>query len=231
MSLEPAAEPERLYLAVGADINSHRPLFTGDIFPDIDIPGIGPSTAIVIGHPCSIRGKNGQLAERTPVAAVEMHTPVPPERWSTGYFSMMPLVGLPAEGEFHVAHLNLFGLALTSELIAAERLACLSHPGINQLQQRLVFHQTRLEVPPSKFQQAFDHTYEEAELLEDWATDLSEVDECPESSFESWIREGSPDRQSRLKTPAERASVRREMRKEISNRLDQHRVQRESVGS
>ncbi len=230
MSLEPAAEPEKLYLAVGADINSHRPLFTGDIFPDIDILGIGPSTAIVIGHPCSIRGKNGQLAERTPVAAVEMHTPVPPERWSTGYFSMMPLVGLPAEGEFHVAHLNLFGLALTSELIAAERLACLSHPGINQLQQRLVFHQTRLEVPPGKFQQAFDHTYEEAELLEDWATDLSVVDDCPESSFESWIREGSPDRQSRLKIREERASIRREMRKEINNRLDQRPLQRESVG-
>ena len=95
----------------------------------------------------------------------------------------MPLAGLPAEGEFHVAHLNLFGLALTSELVTAERLACLSHPGINQLQQRLVFHQTRLEVPPSKFQQAFDHTYEEAELLEDWATDLSVVDDCPELQF------------------------------------------------
>ena len=80
MSLEPAAEPERLYLAVGADINSHRPLFTGDIFPDIEIPGVGPSTAIVIGHPCSIRGKNGQLAERMPVAAVKTHAPVPTER-------------------------------------------------------------------------------------------------------------------------------------------------------
>ena len=230
MSLEPAAEPERLYLAVGADINSHRPLFTGDIFPDIEIPGVGPSTAIIIGHPCSIRGKNGQLAERTPVAAVKTHAPVPTKRWSIGYFSMMPLAGLPAEGEFHVAHLNLFGLALTSELVTAERLACLSHPGINQLQQRLVFHQTRLEVPPGKFQQAFDHTYEEAELLEDWATDLSVVDDCPVSSFESWIREGSPDRQSRLKIREERASIRREMRKEINNRLDQHPLQRESVG-
>ena len=139
MSLEPAAEPQKLYLAVGADVNRHRPLFTGDIFPDIDIPGVGPSTAIVIGHPCSIRGKNGQLAERTPVAAVEMHAPVPPERWSTGYFSMMPSAGLPAEGEFHVDHLNLFGLALTNELVAGERLACLSHRGSSNSSKGLSF--------------------------------------------------------------------------------------------
>ena len=231
MSLEPAAEPERLYLAVGADINAHRPLFTGDIFSDVEISGVGPSTAIVIGHPCSIRGKNGRLAERMPVAAVKTHAPVPPDRWCNGYFSMMPLAGLPAEGDFHVAHLDLFGLALTSELSAAERLACLSQPGINQLQQRLVFHQTRLEVPPGKFQQAFDHTYEEAELMEDWTTALSVVDDCPESSFESWIREGSPDRQSRLKIREERASIRRELRKEINNRLDQHPCEQESVES
>ena len=70
----------------------------------------------------------------------------------------MPLAGLPLEGEFHVARLNLFGLALTTGLIEPNRIACLSHAGINQLQQRLVFHQTRLKVPTAKFHEAFDHT-------------------------------------------------------------------------
>ncbi len=219
MSLEPEADPARLYLAVGTDVNSYRPLFTGDIFADIDIPGVGSSPAIVIGHPCSIRGKNGDLAERTPVASVEAHGPVPSGRWSGGYYSKMPLAGLPIAGEFHVARLDLFGLALTSELLDAQRLACLSHPGINQLQQRLVFHHTRLAVPTDRFQQAFDHTYEEADLLEEWITELADIDDSPESSFEYWIREGSPNRQSRLEIHEERAPIRREMRQEIKNRL------------
>lgn len=219
MNLEPAADPARLYLAVGANVNLCRPIFTGDIFSDIDIPGVGSSTAIVIGHPCSIRGKNGKLAERTPVAAVRAHDQVPAARWSDGHFSKMPLDGLPLEAEFHVARLDLFGLALTSELVNAQRLACLSHPGINQLQQRLVFHHTRLAVPTDQFQQAFDHTYEEADLLEEWITELADIDDNPESSFECWIREGDPNRQSRLESHEERAPIRREMRQEINKRL------------
>lgn len=146
MSLEPAVDPKRLYAAVGVDVNPHRPLFTGDVFFHVDIPGVGTSPAIVIGHPCSIRGAKGKLAERTPVASVETHDDVPAERWSNGYFSKVPLMGLPLEGGFHVARLDQFGLALTSDLQAERRLACLSHPGINQLQQRLVFHQTRLAI-------------------------------------------------------------------------------------
>lgn len=219
MSLEPAANPTRLYSALGADVNPHRPIFTGDVFACIDIPGVRSAPAIVIGHPCSIRGKNGKLAERTPVAAVEVHDRIPEARWSDGYFNKMPLDGLPLEAPFHVARLDLFGLALTSELAAAQRLACLSHPGINQLQQRLVHHQTRLVVPTSQFQQAFDHTYEEADLLEEWKSELSHFDEDLESSFEAWIREGSPNRQSRLEIHEERASIRREMRREIKKRL------------
>ena len=218
MSLEPSADPARLYLAAGADVNPHRPLFTGDVFSDVDIPGVGASPAIVIGHPCSIRGRNGRLAERTPVASVEAHGPVPPERWSDGYFNKMPLRGLPLEGEFHVARLDQFGLALTSDLLGARRLACLSHPGINQLQQRLVFHQTRLSVPTGQFHQAFDHTYEEADLLEEWTTDLADFDIDATSNFESWIRDGDPSRQSRLEVHEERAPIRRDMRQAISQR-------------
>ena len=218
MSLEPAAGPARLYSAVGADVNRHRPLFTGDVFSLVDIPGVGSSPAIVIAHPCSLRGKNGTLAKRTPVASVGAHDPVPAARWSNGYFNKMPLAGLPLEGEFHVARLDQFGLALTSQLLAAPRIACLSHPGINQLQQRLVFHQTRLAVPTAQFHHAFDHTYEEAELLEEWTTDLADIDDDPASSFESWIRVCDPSRQSRLEVHEERAPIRRELREAISRR-------------
>ena len=227
MSLEPDADPARLYAAVAADINPHRPFFTGDIFTEVDIPGVGEAPAMIIGHPCSIRGRNGSLAEQMPVASVEKHPEIAPQRWSNGYFKMMPLAGLPLAGRFHVARLDRFGLAQTDDLRKAQRLACLSHPGINQLQQRLVFHQTRLAIPTGQFHQAFDHTYEEADLLEEWATELADVDTDPVSSFDSCIREGTPSRQERLKKHQERAPIRRETAQEITRRKshpEQHRL-------
>jgi hypothetical protein len=218
VSLEPALPPDRLYLATGGDVNPARPLFTGDIFADVDLPGLGRFPVMLIGHPCSIRGRNGALAERMPAAVVQEHESVPTDRWAKGYFNRVPLPGLTSSSSFHVVSLDAFGLARTAHLLAADRIACLSHPGINQLQQRLVFHQTRLAIPTSKFQEAFDHTYDEADLLEEWATDLAEVDNDPARSFESWIREGHPSRQSRLETHQERAPIRREMRAEVALR-------------
>ncbi|MYG93032.1 MAG: hypothetical protein F4196_09170 [Acidimicrobiia bacterium] len=173
------------------------------------------SVAMVIGHPCSFRGRMGSLEERTPVAAVTYHHRVPAQRWTTGFFNRMPLPGLPLEEDFHVVRLDRFGLAVTSDLMSTERVACLSHTGVNQLQQRLVFHQTRLLVPTARFHEAFDHTYEEADLLEEWNTELQGTVKNPESFFEVWICQGDPTRQSLLRTPQDRAHVRREMRREI----------------
>lgn len=215
MSLAPALEPTKLYSAREPEVNEYRPLFTGDIFTDIDIPGVGKLPAMIIGHPCSMRGRNGALADQIPVAAIKAHEQVPKENWATGFYNRMPLEGLPLDEPFHAAHLDLFGLSHTTDILDADRIACLSHLGINQLQQRLVFHQTRLEVPTGNFQQAFDHTYEEADLLEEWSTDLSEVQEDPVASFEKWVQQGNPSRQSLLETPEQRAPIRSEMRKEI----------------
>jgi len=218
VSLEPATESERLYLALGGDVNPARPIFTGDVFEQVEIPGVGTASAIVIGHPCSIRGRNGSLQDRIPVAAVEDHPVHPPKTWATGFFDRMPLPGLPLLGDYHAARLGALGLAATGSLRTATRIACLSEPGINQLQQRLVYHQTRLEVPVTTFQEAFDHTYEEAELLENWATDFEGTIEEATAEFERWIRAGSPSRQQRLLDYAERAPIRRELRNELRRR-------------
>ena len=201
---------------MGGDVNPFRPLFTGDIYTSIDIPGLGESLAIVIGHPCSFRGRNGRLNQRTPVASIEAHEKVSAPRWAKGFFNRMPLAGLPLDNMFHVARLDRFGLALTSEILETTRIACLSHTGINQLQQRLVFHQTRLVVPTAKFHEAFDHTYEEADLLEEWCTDLESTGPGTVSGFEAWIRGGRPSRQELLRQPQQRAQVRREMRDAIT---------------
>lgn len=218
MSLEPASSPDRLYLAVGDDVNLSRPLFTGDVFDRLEIPGVGETAGILVGHPCSIRGRGGALQSSLPIAAVEPHDSVPDDKWISGYLNRMALPGLPLDHDFHVAWLDRFGLVAADEVKAANRVACLSHPGINQLQQRLVFHQTRLEVPTGQFQAAFDHTYEEADLLEEWVTDLVGDEASLVGEFESWIQEGDPSRQDRLKAPQERAPLRREMRAEIRRR-------------
>lgn len=110
MSLEPAVDPSRLYWAVGSEVNEHRPFFTGDIFTDVEIPGVGGSPAMIIGHPCSIRGRQGNLTERIPVASVASHDSASADRWASGFFNRMPLAGLPLDGSFHVARLDSFGL-------------------------------------------------------------------------------------------------------------------------
>ena len=218
MNLEPALEPELLYWAAGSEVNEHRPLFTGDVLTDIEIPALGCSPAMIVGHPCSFRGKEGRLAQWIPVALVESHPPVPPRKWAKGFFNRMPLAGLPLEAELCVARLDLVGLARREDLAVERRIACLSHTGINQLQQRLVFHLTRIVVPMPTFQMAFANTYEEAELLEEWATELVGLDPEPSASFEKWIREGEPSRQALLDDPQNRAGIRRQIRQEIGRR-------------
>lgn len=230
MNLDKPLTPERLYHAVGGSADSSRPVFTGDIYRNVDIPGIGQSlseveepAAMIVAHPCSIRGRSGSLKDRIQVAPVVSHPKQPDDKWATGFYNRMPLYDLPLQGAFHVVYLDLLSLASTDTIRETTRIACLTHPGINQLQQRLVFHLTRHPVPVRIFQAAFAHTYEEADLLEDWVTELGHFEASPEASFEAWIREGEPSRQTRLQTPAERALIRQEMRAELRVRLISHR--------
>lgn len=230
MDLDKPLIPERLYHAVGGSADSNRPVFTGDIYQNIDIPGIGQPlseakelSAMIVAHPCSIRGRSGSLKDQIQVAPVVSHPKQPDDKWATGYYNRMPLYGLPLQGAFHVVYLDLLSLASTDAIRKSPRIACLTHPGINQLQQRLVFHLTRHPVPVRIFQAAFAHTYEEADRLEDWVTELEHFEASPEASFEAWIRAGEPSRQTRLQTPAERALIRQEMRAELKARLISHR--------
>jgi hypothetical protein len=55
--LETYSNPEDIYLARGSDVPIARPVFTGDVFDDVPIPGVqNQGLAIVVAHPCSIRG-------------------------------------------------------------------------------------------------------------------------------------------------------------------------------
>src|SRR5271165_353762 len=54
LTLETYDETSQLYLAVGDDVSAFRPVFAGDVYQDIEVPGTpGLSMAIVTAHPCT----------------------------------------------------------------------------------------------------------------------------------------------------------------------------------
>ena len=215
MTLETWAEPGHLYRARGDEVEPHRPMFTGDVVEDVAIPGVQDSgPAIIVAHPCAMRA-GPSLADRVLVAAVEPASAAPPKQWASGFFDRMPLPDLPSG--FHVAWLDRIGRATTTDLVGATRIACLSPVGVNLLQQRLVFHLTRFAVPTKQLWEAFGHTYEEADMLEEWLEDSADQ-AARTATFEEWIRDGDPSRQSRLRDPQQRASVRAELRAAINQR-------------
>ncbi len=219
MSLAVCDVASRLYLARAAEVSVHRPLFTGDVIDDVAIPGVQPGgAAMVIAHPCSMR-RGAVLSASVLVAAVRPHADVPAHKWADGYYDRMPLPEVRGAGTpFEVAWLGEIGLAQSSALVAATRIACLSPLGVNILQQRNVCNLTRVEVPTAVFWDAFAYNYEEADLLEEWTEELSSAEgtDTTAATFEDWI--DLEDRRTRLRDPQQRASVRSEMRAEVKRR-------------
>lgn len=214
MTLETFSSPDDLYLARGKDVNIHRPLFTGDVLAEVAIPGVQErGLAIVIAHPCSMRGPEARLAPTVLMAAVREHDPVGREAWRRQHYRLMPLPNLTGSS-LHVGHLDEIGRAATSEDVIVNRRACLSEVGINLLQQRLIWHLTRLAVPTFKLQEAFGHTHVEADLLEEWTETLASagIDQADAAArFEQFLRgpiEGGRNRQGDLRDPQRRSAVR-----------------------
>ncbi len=191
MSLETYAVAADLYLARGQDVNSSRSAFTGDVFAGVPIPGVqDDGMAIIVAHPCTMRGPEARMRERVLVAAVSEHHIVPREVWRKGFYGLMPLPGL-INANLHVGCFDDLGKALSADLTTDKRVACLSEYGVNLLQQRLIWHLTRLEVETFRIQEAFAHTFEEADLLEEWTETLLGSGVSPAdaaASFEAFIR-------------------------------------------
>jgi hypothetical protein len=218
VSLSGWGTAQSLYLARADEVSEHRPLFTGDVIRGASIGGVPDAdTVIIIAHPCAMRA-GPRLSAHVLAAAVRPHAAEPSPRWTGGFFNRMPLPELDGAGTFHGASLEEIGLVETEELENGNRIACLSTIGVNMLQQRLVYYLTRLEIETSVLWEAFAHTYEESDLLEEWAENLSDVEPSPAVSFDAWMREGSPIRQERLKDAQHRAPIRAELRAEINRR-------------
>jgi hypothetical protein len=141
-------ESEALYDERG-NVSWARPLLQGDVFDGIVLPGFGdqPMKVQIINHPCAMR-TGANLAPRITVAPVEPHPQVIGQRGWDGNLRVMPLSELIEEKHFAAKLVDV--TAAPAELLTrARRIATLSHQGIYVLQQRLIKHYTRVEMPLS----------------------------------------------------------------------------------
>ena len=212
---------EDLYLAATRDeVESSRPVLTGDIFEDVDLPGMDSAgLGIVLTHPCSMRTDGVTLARRLLMARVSVSGEIPLEKWKTGHFKVMPLPQLT--GKHFSALFEEMGMVESAILRATNRVACLTPFGINLLQQRFVWYLTRFLASTHRLGEVSEAVFEEVDLCSEWVSAASCAGDDPktaEQAFHQWIRssdESGVSRQQLLQEPQRRAGLRQEMRRRI----------------
>jgi hypothetical protein len=230
VNLDTYNDPDALYTARGDEVNPNRPLFTGDVFRDMPIPGVQEAgMGMILAHPCSFRRGAGQLSDRVLVASVRAMQSQGTNAWRRGLFDRMPLPDLDGQGLW-ATYFGDIGQATVTDLVAAERLACLSGIGINMLQQRLTCYLTRAAIPTRDFDRAFSHNLEEADLLEDWIDTLIATGwekTVAAEAFERFIRNGEPTLQEQLLDPQRRSHVRLACKSEAARLAGENRLGRD----
>lgn len=232
--LDAPGHSDELYYSRADEVTPARPLFTGDVFTDCPLPGIGDLAkfAMILSHPCSMRA-GPRLAKFVIMAAVQpSQNPVPNAAWAKGHYRFMPLPGLIPDAQdrpFYCVNLNLLSTMRSAEIRKACRVACLSEYGIELLQQRHIFNSTRVCVDLPTIHQELTHLFVEAELTEDWATaaiaredyigdDTAHLAEQAEQDLQAFLGPADSPRRRNLKDPTKRSLVVREVRREMQNR-------------
>lgn len=101
------------------------------------------------------------------------------------------------------------------------------------LQQRLVKHYTRLEMPLELLRRESAPVLTEAEIQWDWLEQVLNEAELGDDDaiaaeagmFEEWLREGAPSAQERLRTEVYHADVRREAQRAAAQRAQERETQ------
>jgi hypothetical protein len=231
LRLDTPSSEDALYLDRGHPVDPWRPIMQGDVFEQVQIPGLADHERIMlVSHPCSMRGADGALKPKLQAVPVDPHQAVPLDRWAIGYLRVLPLPDLLEDGSHHAARLTEFGMVDTAALDLDSRIACLSERGILLLQQRFVASLTRVAVDLPTLDGASRSVLIEAELLEDWNIGLAQpavvADEDRSAVLAREAREfdrfmstpaDAPPRRE-LSSEAGRADVRRRVRAEIHRR-------------
>lgn len=219
VSLDRPDDGEQIYRARGSDLSPARPLLTGDVLEDVELPGQEERTAMIIAHPCSMR-RGVTLAAKLTCAPVTDYQHIPPEGWN-GHFSVFPLASLTSNDEHRAARLDRLVSLNSADCSVERRIACLEHSGIYLLQQRLIHCLARCKVKLSTIRASMEHVLEEAELQEEWVERLANLDD-PESiteqatAFDAFL--GEKDLRTSLGDPNRRSSVVAQVAREISAR-------------
>lgn len=216
-----------IYRARGDEVSETRPVFTGDVYADVPLPGstgkVKPRVVAVLQHPCSMRKNGVDLVWQVLVAEVSARRELPEGDWATGYFSLMPLPDLRPDVTSSARHqaANFDNLYMVPPEALTSRIASLSPHGVNLLLQRWVHFSSRVIVPTEVFQVQTASFYEEADLIEDWCDESNSGDQRADvAACVAWLREdrGGQTYQDLLKNTQMHSKVRKEMRAELKAR-------------
>jgi hypothetical protein len=217
-------EPDALYDERG-DVSWARPLLQGDVFDGVVLPGFGeePMKVQIVAHPCAMR-TGANLTPRITVAPVEPHQTVTGKAWD-GNLRVMPLAELVDDEHFATKFADVTA-APAQLLTRARRIATLSHQGIYVLQQRLIKHYTRVELPLELLRRESAAVLTESVLQWDWLeevlTDAEQTDEyaivAEAKVFDDWLGERTPSRRILLRDEIHHTDLRKEARRAARDR-------------
>lgn len=205
------------------------PLLQGDVFREVLIPSFKdePVIAMITQHPCSMRA-GAVLRARLTVATVRKRKTISERDWQ-GFGATMLLPDLLNDGDDYEADFSDIGVVPSSALSRSSRIAALTNYGVHVLQQRHVFYLTRFTIDVPTLAETFDPIATEMELQYEWVeaaldatpeVDALSVIEKAEQEFTSYLDENNRQRRQQLQETANRADVRRQVRREISKRYE-----------
>lgn len=217
--------PESIYRYRGGatdPVPYARPLFQGDIFPNVTIPGVSASPfSIVISHPCTMR-QGPALRGHLLLAAVRTT--------DTGFVRLCEknfrVAGLPQldGGSDYIACFEEVGRVASGALSLGARSACLSDYGLAYLQQRQIYFLTRYEVEVDALDEQNAPLHLEAELLEEWregafeglsTQQVQQHEQVVDREFDQYFAK----HRSVVNQRAQHGTIRRDVRAEVGRRL------------
>ena len=218
---------DALYRARGDEVSATRPIFTGDVFTGVQLPGSTGKTKarslVVLQHPCSMRTNGVDLAWQVLVAEVTNRKELDERGWVGGNFNLMSFPDIRPEvtGQSQHQAANFDNLYTVAPDLLTSRIASLSPFGVNLLLQRWVHYSSRVVVPTHTFHEQTVAFYEEADLIEEWCDETSGDDLRIETqACLGWLRadRDGPTYQELLKNPQSHSMIRRAMRQALKER-------------
>lgn len=221
---------DALYRARGGEVSATRPIFTGDVFISVQLPGstgrVKSRSVAVIQHPCSMRKDGVDLSWQVLVAEVADRREITEEEWAKCYFNLMPLPELRPDLLTKARHqaVNFDNLYTVRPDVLTSRIASLSPLGVNLLLQRWVHYSSRVIVPTYLFQTQTVSFYEEADLIEEWCDEVVGEDgpdvRTATQECLAWLRtkHDGATYQELLKDSQSHSTVRKAMRTELKSR-------------